>query len=97
MAFKNKGDVSQAAVMNIASDAGLDSGAFVDCMKSHSGLKVVTQDMKDAINAGIRSTPTLVINGRILKGVPKPWMLSEILRYAGKHLPLEEPAGRSGF
>ena len=89
VAFETKGTVSQDVVLDIAADIGLDLGAFEDCMNNRRGLKVVVEDINDAINAGIRSTPTLIINGRIMRGVPKPWMLNEILRYAEKHFPLE--------
>jgi protein-disulfide isomerase len=46
----------------------------------------VKEDIKAAIHAGVRSTPTLFINGRGLRGVPKPWMLNEILKYSKKNL-----------
>ncbi len=87
-AFETKGNISQAVVMKIASEIRLDLTAFKSCLDSGRGRQVVMNDIKDAVNAGIRSTPTLVINGRILRGVPKPWMLNEILRYAEKNLPL---------
>ena len=89
IAFETRGDITQPVVMKIASDIGLDLSAFEGCMNARRGLNVVVEDIKDAINAGIRSTPTLVINGRIMRGVPKPWMLNEILRYAEKNFPLE--------
>jgi protein-disulfide isomerase/uncharacterized membrane protein len=89
VAFETKGTVSQDVVLKIAADIGLDLGAFKDCMNNRRGLKVVVDDIKDAIDAGLRSTPTLIINGRIMRGVPKPWMLNEILRYAAKNFPLE--------
>jgi protein-disulfide isomerase len=46
----------------------------------------VQEDINAAIHAGVRSTPTLFINGRGLSGVPKPWMLNEILKYSKKNL-----------
>jgi protein-disulfide isomerase len=91
IAFETKGNISQPVVMKIASDIGLDSGAFERCMDSGRGRKIVMDDIETAVNAGIRSTPTLVINGRVLRGVPKPWMLNDILRYAAENLPLPKP------
>ena len=86
IAFETKGNISQPVVMDIAADIGLDVSAFKSCLNSGRGLKVVKEDINAAIRAGVKSTPTLFINGRGLRGVPKPWMLNEILRYSRKNL-----------
>ena len=72
--------------MDIAADIGLDVSAFKSCLNSGRGLRVVREDIDAAIRAGVKSTPTLFINGRGLRGVPKPWMLNEILQYSEKNL-----------
>jgi len=46
----------------------------------------VREDINAAAKAGVNSTPTLFVNGRKLRGVPKPWMLNEILQYSKKNL-----------
>ncbi len=86
IAFETKGEISQPVVMDIASNIGLDLSAFKSCLASGRGLKVVKEDINAAIHAGVKSTPTLFINGRGLRGVPKPWMLNEILQYSKKNL-----------
>jgi len=86
IAFETKGKISQPVVMDIASDIGLDLSAFKSCLNSGRGLRVVEDDINAAIQAGVKSTPTLFINGRGLRGVPKPWMLNEILQYSEKNL-----------
>jgi protein-disulfide isomerase/uncharacterized membrane protein len=86
IAFETKGNISQPVVMDIASNIGLDLSAFQSCLNSGRGLRVVKEDIKAAIQAGVSSTPTLFINGRGLRGVPKPWMLYEILQYSKKNL-----------
>ena len=86
IAFETKGKISQAVLTNIASTIGLDLKAFKSCLASDRGLRVVQEDINAAIHAGVRSTPTLFINGRGLSGVPKPWMLNEILKYSKKNL-----------
>ena len=90
IAFETKGNISQPVVMDIASNIGLDLSAFKGCLNSGRGLKVVREDIKAAIQAGVTSTPTLFINGRGLRGVPKPWMLNEILQYSKENLALPE-------
>ncbi len=87
IAFETKGSISRAVVMDTASEIGLDLGEFKRCLDSGRGLKVVSEDLQAAYNAGVKSTPTLFINGRRLRGVPKPWMLNEILQYSQKNLP----------
>jgi len=89
-AFGTGGQISRSLLMKIAANVDLDTRAFQNCLDSGRGLRVVQRDIDDAMRAGIRSTPTLIINGRMLRGVPKPWMLNEILRYAAKNLPLQE-------
>ena len=86
IAFETKGKISQSVVMDIASNIGLELNAFKSCLDSGRGLKVVKEDINAAIRAGVKSTPTLFINGRGLRGVPKPWMLNEILQYSKKNL-----------
>ena len=86
IAFETKGKISQSVVTDIASDIGLDLSAFKSCLNSGRGLKVVKEDINAAIRAGVKSTPTLFINGRGLRGVPKPWMLNDILQYSKKNL-----------
>jgi protein-disulfide isomerase/uncharacterized membrane protein len=87
IAFETEGSISRAVVMDTASEIGLDLGEFKRCLDSGRGLKVVSEDLQAAYNAGVKSTPTLFINGRRLRGVPKPWMLNEILQYSQKNLP----------
>ena len=87
IAFETKADISRSKIMDIASKTGLDLNEFKSCLDSGRGLEIVREDIKAAYNAGVKSTPTLIINGRQLQGVPKPWMLDEILQYSKKHLP----------
>jgi protein-disulfide isomerase/uncharacterized membrane protein len=86
IAFETKNKISRSVVTDIASDIGLDSSAFESCLDSGRGLKVVSEDINAAVKAGVNSTPTLFVNGRKLRGVPKPWMLNEILEYSQKNL-----------
>ncbi len=86
IAFETKGKISQPVVMDIASNIGLDLSAFKSCLNSGRGLRLVKEDINAAIRAGVKSTPTLFINGRGLRGVPKPWMLNDILQYSKKNL-----------
>ncbi len=89
-AFETKGQISRSVVENIATGIGLNLAAFNSCLDSGRGLRVVTEDIKAAFDAGVTATPTLFINGRKLRGVPKPWVLSELLKFSEKNLALPE-------
>ena len=86
IAFETKGKISLSVVQNIAERIDMDLKAFNSCLDSDRGLEVVTEDIQAAINAGVTGTPTLFINGRKLRGVPKPWVLNELLKFSEKNL-----------
>jgi protein-disulfide isomerase/uncharacterized membrane protein len=90
IAFETKGRISGPVVHNIAANIGLDLNAFKSCLDSGRGLRVVKEDLAAGVKAGVTATPTLFINGRILRGVPKPWVLNEILQFGEKNLPVAE-------
>ena len=85
-AFETKGSISRQVVEDIAAEVGLDVKAFNSCLDSGRALKIVQEDIEAGIRAGVRGTPTLFVNGRKLGGVPKPWMLNEILQFSEKNL-----------
>jgi protein-disulfide isomerase len=90
MAFETRGQISRSVVQNIAAGIELDLDAFNSCLDSGRGLRIVTEDIKAASDAGVTGTPTLFINGRKLRGVPKPWVLNELLKFSEKNLALPE-------
>ena len=92
LAFETKGGISRSVVKDIATEIRLDLSAFESCMDSGRGLEVVREDIQAAVRVGVRGTPTLFINGRLLGGVPKPWMLSEILQYSEGSLVSSNPS-----
>ena len=90
IAFETKSPISRSVLSNIAAEIGLDINAFDSCLNSGRGLKVVSEDINAAFNAGVTGTPTIFINGRRLRGVPKPWVISELLQFSENHLPPAE-------
>ncbi|MBR9699110.1 DsbA family protein [Candidatus Woesearchaeota archaeon] len=53
---------------SFASDLGLDTGDFNDCLDSDTHAAEVQKDMRDGSAAGIRGTPGFIINGELLSG-----------------------------
>jgi protein-disulfide isomerase/uncharacterized membrane protein len=86
MAFETEEKISRSVVQHIAESLEMDLAAFNSCLESGRGLRIVTEDVQAAISAGVTGTPTLFINGRKLRGVPKPWVLNELLKFSEKNL-----------
>lgn len=62
--FANFGvDFTSPLLKAIAQEAGLDMSAFNNCFNSNKYQLRVQQDLKDAQDQGINSTPTFVVNG----------------------------------
>lgn len=51
-----------------AKKAGADLGRFTKCYDSKATAKLVTSDMSEASLVGVNSTPSFVINGRVVSG-----------------------------
>src|SRR5271168_1565266 len=58
-------------LVNFAKAAGLDTDAFKTCMASPEAKKAVDSNQADGIAAGVTSTPTIFVNGRMLVGGDK--------------------------
>jgi protein-disulfide isomerase len=65
--FKNMRKLSDKKVREIATSLGLDADEIEKEMNSKKIQKMISQDIKDANEAGIRGTPTIFINGIQLK------------------------------
>ena len=66
--FDQKYGLDRAAYEHYAADLGLDMTAFGVCLDSQKYQGEVQADSADAARVGINSTPSFVINGRILIG-----------------------------
>ncbi len=81
-AFQAGGKITRRIVENLARDVGLNMDQFRNCLSSDRGGRVVRRDVQEGIAAGVNSTPTLFINGKILRGAPKPWVLDQVILQA---------------
>jgi protein-disulfide isomerase len=66
--FEHSSDLSENSLKRYASEIGLDSNRFNSCIDSEASRDAVMKDLQEARRAGIFSTPTFIINGRVLKG-----------------------------
>jgi protein-disulfide isomerase len=68
---ENNGSYTRALFLQLASQAGLDTGKFTTCIDSNKYSAQVQADNQDAQAMGVNSTPTLFLNGqKILGAVP---------------------------
>lgn len=65
--FKNQRTLNDEMILEIAKELGLNIGAFEKDSRSASVSNLVNRDMREARRLGIRSTPTVFINGKLLK------------------------------
>ena len=66
--FENGERLGRDALITYAQRIGLDAGAFERCLEDPATQARVTADIEAATRAGVNSTPTLFINGRLVEG-----------------------------
>ena len=77
---ENRGDHSEAFIGRVADAAFLDRAAFDACVVRSDVRSAITDQTQAALAAGIRSTPTLLVNGRPVVGVPQYEELAALIR-----------------
>ena len=81
--FANQGKgenvFTRAGLKDIAEQIGLDGNAFSNCLNSNQMATEVQADLVDGNAKGVESTPTLFINGQIVRGAPTPADLKSTL------------------
>ena len=65
---ENGGAFARARLLAMADVLGLDSVRFVADLDSAAATTFVTDGLADAARAGVNSTPTLIIDGKTLRG-----------------------------
>ena len=65
--FANYNRLNDQKIEEIAQNVGLDMDRYNQDSKNPSLIAAVNRDMQEGIAAGVRGTPTLFVNGRLLK------------------------------
>ena len=65
--FKNYDKLSDQKLVEIAKQVGLNMDRFEKDMKDPAIRRLINRDMQEAYRNNVRGTPTLFLNGRILK------------------------------
>lgn len=77
---ENKGDHDAAFIVRVADAAGVDRQAWDACMARTDIRPPIDAQTATAVGAGISSTPTLVVNGQSVVGVPVYDQLAALIR-----------------
>ncbi len=65
--FANQKELSDAKVEAIAREIGLNMGQFDKDLKDPAIASLIDRDMNSGRQANVRGTPTIFVNGRLLK------------------------------
>ncbi|MBP1683985.1 MAG: Vitamin epoxide reductase [Deltaproteobacteria bacterium] len=81
--FDNQQHLDRPSLITYATRLGLDGPRFSACLDSPASLARVQADIATGVSLGIDSTPTVFINGRLIKGTLEPDLLSDAVTLAG--------------
>ncbi len=59
---------NESKFYDYASELGLDVGKFKACLESGKYREEVEKDVKDALSYGVKATPTIFVNGKMIVG-----------------------------
>ena len=77
---ENRGDHSEEFVSLVAAGAGVEKAAFDACLAGPEVRAAITGQTRTALGAGVNSTPTLIVNGQSIVGVPQYDQLAALIR-----------------
>lgn len=66
--FANQANITSANLKTYAIQIGLNSLQFGSCLDSQKYLAEIEEDLQDGFKAGVRATPTFLINGVKVEG-----------------------------
>ena len=65
--LKNYKVINKVKILEIAEELGLDMGKFTNDMKLPDIESLIARDVKNGRQVGVRGTPAIFVNGKILK------------------------------
>jgi len=81
--FAHQQELSREFLFGYGARLGLDKARFAACLGSAAAAQRVAQDALDGAQLGIDSTPTVFINGRMIRGALETRRLAAALALAG--------------
>ena len=77
--FADQTKLSAPDLAKTAKGLGINMKKFDDCVKSHKYHKAVDADIADGKKAGVQSTPTFFVNGKLINGVQPMEVFAEVI------------------
>jgi protein-disulfide isomerase len=77
--YANQTSLSAEQLISYAGDLNLDKDKFTKCFQSGEKEQVVAASTREALNIGVTSTPTLIIDGQLHEGALTATQLSSII------------------
>ena len=77
--FSASGEIGPAKLKEFATQLGLDGERFMRCFESREYAARVDNDIKQAGESGVSSTPSFIINGRLKPGSLSPEDFKQII------------------
>lgn len=68
--FHNEGEVTRERLADMAELVGLDREAFLERLDDPALLDAVEAERQMGVELGVNSTPTILVNGTLFRGVP---------------------------
>jgi protein-disulfide isomerase len=66
--FSNQSALDVASLKSYASQLGLDSGTFDQCLDSSKYAQEIQKDIQDGDSYGVQGTPAFFVNGQLVEG-----------------------------
>ena len=77
--FADQTKLDKDGLVNSAKELGLDTAKFTKCLDSGKFAEKIKADMKDGQDAGVKSTPTFFVNGKMVNGAQPVEIFSELI------------------
>lgn len=78
-AYAAKEDLSDPSLERYASELGLNTQAFHQCLATDATLPIVQRDQADGLALGVRATPTFFVGNRKIEGALSEYQFSALL------------------
>lgn len=77
--FTDQKEYTRADFEGYASKLKLDMGRFQSCLDEVNTKDFIRRDIEEAERIGVKATPTLIINGHLIEGLPAPPKLASLI------------------
>lgn len=77
--FSDQKEYTRAELSTLAENLNLDVTRFQACLDDGKVKEHIRKDIEEAERIGIKATPTIVINGHLIEGLPTPQKIASLI------------------